>query len=167
MKEIDITLPISGELCRMLQPGDKVLLSGIVFTARDAAHKRICEYLDSGKPLPLELKDAAIFYAGPTPARPGKVCGAIGPTTSTRMDRYTPRLLAEGVKVLIGKGKRSPEVTAAIRSHGALYLVAVGGAAALLSQCIISCETVAWEDLGAEAIRRLEVKDFPCYVALV
>jgi fumarate hydratase subunit beta len=167
MNVINLTLPLKDEVLNSLKAGDKVLVSGTVFTARDAAHKRICEYLDSGKPLPFDLTGAAIFYAGPTPARPGKVCGAIGPTTSARMDRYTPRLLAEGVKVLIGKGERSVDVADAIRSHAALYLVAVGGAAALLSQCVISCETVAWEDLGAEAIRRLEVKDFPCYVAVV
>jgi len=143
------------------------LLSGVLYTARDAAHKRIIEYLDSGKPLPFELKNAAIFYAGPTPARPGQICGAIGPTTSVRMDKYTPRLLEAGVKVLIGKGERSSEVVNAIRNHKVVYLVAVGGAAALLSKCVTSCEVIAWEDLGTEALRRLEVKDFPCYVSVI
>jgi len=150
-----------------LQQGDKVLLSGTVFTARDAAHKRIVEMLEKGEKLPFDLKEAAIFYAGPTPARPGAVCGAIGPTTSVRMDKYTPVLLKAGVKVLIGKGERSPETVKAIKEHKALYLVAVGGAAALLAQCVTSCEVIAFQDLGTEAVRKLVVKDFPCYVAIV
>ena len=167
MNEIKLTLPLQNTDLTNLKTGDKVLLNGVFYTARDAAHKRIVEYLDTGKELPFELKDAAIFYAGPTPARPGQVCGAIGPTTSSRMDKYTPRLLEAGVKVLIGKGERSPEVIDAIRKHQAVYLVAVGGAAALLSKCVVSCEIIAWEDLGTEAVRRLVVKDFPCYVAIV
>jgi len=167
MKVMTLTLPLKDNNLANLQTGDKVLLSGVLYTARDAAHKRIIEYLDSGKPLPFELKNAAIFYAGPTPARPGQICGAIGPTTSVRMDKYTPRLLEAGVKVLIGKGERSSEVVNAIRNHKVVYLVAVGGAAALLSKCVTSCEVIAWEDLGTEALRRLEVKDFPCYVSVI
>jgi fumarate hydratase subunit beta len=167
MKVLNIELPLRADALTGLEKGDKVLLSGSVYTARDAAHKRLVECLDSGKELPFELKDAAIFYAGPTPARPGQVCGAIGPTTSARMDKYTPSLLDAGVKVLIGKGERSAEVIASIRQHKALYLVAVGGAAALLSKCVVACEVIAWEDLGTEAVRRLVVKDFPCYVAIV
>jgi fumarate hydratase subunit beta len=167
MNVINLTLPLSETDLQHLKPGDKVLLSGVLYTARDAAHKRIVECLEHGTELPFELKDAAIFYAGPTPAKPGAVCGAIGPTTSIRMDKYTPQLLDAGVKVLIGKGERSPEVVDAIRNHTSVYLVAVGGAAALLSKSVISCEVVAWQDLGTEAVRRLEVKDFPCYVSVI
>lgn len=165
MNTIKITLPIKDADLHNLKAGDKVLLSGVLYTARDAAHKRIIEYLDSYKDLPFNLKDAAIFYAGPTPTKPNAVCGAIGPTTSMRMDKYTPRLLQAGVKVLIGKGERSSEVMESIRKHKAVYLVAVGGAAALLSKCVTSCEVIAWEDLGTEALRRLEVKDFPCFIS--
>ena len=147
-----------------LQPGDKVLLTGIIYTARDQAHKRIVEYLQAGRKLPFALQDAAIFYAGPSPVRPGQICGAIGPTTSSRMDKYTPTLLEQGVKVLIGKGERSSEVIASIQANKAVYLVAIGGAAALLSKCVVSMQLIACEDLGAEAVYRLEVKDFPCYV---
>jgi len=163
----NITLPQKDDAFTGLVSGDKVLLSGVLYTARDAAHKRIVEYLESGKQLPFELTDAAIFYAGPTPAKPGAICGAIGPTTSIRMDKYTPALLEAGVKVLIGKGERSPEVIDAIIKHKALYFVAIGGAAALLAQCVVSCEVIAFEDLGTEAVRRLVVKDFPCYVAII
>jgi len=167
MNAIKINLPLQDADLSTLAKGDKVLLNGTVYTARDAAHQRLVEYLDKGVELPFALKDAAIFYAGPTPAKPGKVCGAIGPTTSARMDKYTPRLLDAGVKVLIGKGERSAEVVDAVHQHKALYLVAVGGAAALLSKCVTACEVIAWDDLGTEAIRRLVVKDFPCYVAIV
>jgi fumarate hydratase subunit beta len=167
MNIIKLALPLKNSDLDALQKGDKVLLSGIVYTARDAAHKRIVEHLDKEEKLPFELMNAAIFYAGPTPAKPGQICGAIGPTTSVRMDKYTPRLLQEGVKVLIGKGERSKEVEELLRKHKALYLVAVGGAAALLSKCVLSCAVIAWEDLGTEAIRRLELKDFPCYVAVI
>jgi len=167
MKVINIALPLSNDTLSMLKAGDKVLLSGVLYTARDAAHQRLIELLDCGKPLPIELNQAAILYAGPTPAKPGAVCGAIGPTTSARMDKFTPRLLENGVKVLIGKGERSAEAQNAIRQHQAVYLVAVGGAAALLSKCVQSCEVVAFVDLGAEAVYRLEVQDFPCYVSVI
>ncbi len=160
-----LQLPLNEADRLSLKTSDKVLLSGVIFTARDAAHKRIVEYLQAGKELPFELTDAAIFYAGPTPAKPGAVCGVIGPTTSARMDKYTPELLKAGVKVLIGKGERSSEVIAAIQKYKAVYLVAVGGAAALLSKCVISCEAIAWQDLGPEAIYKLTVKDLPCYVS--
>jgi fumarate hydratase subunit beta len=165
MKTVKIGLPLRDTDRISLKAGDKVLLSGVLYTARDAAHKRMIEYLNAGKELPFELKDAAIFYAGPTPTKPGAICGAIGPTTSTRMDKYTPQLLEAGVKVLIGKGGRSEEVVASIHANQAVYFVAIGGAAALLSKTIISCETIAWQDLGTEAIHRLVVKDFPCYVS--
>jgi fumarate hydratase subunit beta len=164
MKVTKINLPLTEADRLSLNAGDKVLLSGVIYTARDAAHKRIVEFLNSGNSLPFELKDATIFYAGPTPTKPGKVCGAIGPTTSSRMDKYTPALLQAGVKVLIGKGERSSDVTASIRENKAVYLVAIGGAAALLSKSVISCETIAWQDLGTEAIHKLIVKDFPAYV---
>lgn len=166
MKAHQIKLPLQADDTHLLHPGDKVLLSGTLYTARDQAHKRLVEYLQAGRELPFILREAAIFYAGPSPARPGQICGAIGPTTSGRMDAYTPTLLEHGVRVLIGKGSRSPEVIASLRKHHALYLVAVGGAAALLSQCVTAMELIAWEDLGAEAIYRLEVKDFPCYVCI-
>ncbi|MFO7659399.1 MAG: FumA C-terminus/TtdB family hydratase beta subunit [Candidatus Cloacimonadaceae bacterium] len=166
MISIKLNLPLQESDLHNLKQGDKVLLSGVVYTARDAAHQRIVEALERGENLPFELKDTAIFYAGPTPARPDAVCGSIAPTTSTRMDKYTPALLDAGVKVLIGKGERSPEVVDSIRKNKALYLVAVGGAAALLAQCVTSCEVIAFADLGTEAVRRLVVKDFPCYVAI-
>ena len=165
MNILNIQLPLNQTDRISLQTGDKVLLSGIIYTARDAAHKRIVEYLQAGTKLPFNLKDAAIFYAGPTPAKPGTVCGAIGPTTSTRMDKYTPDLLKAGVKVLIGKGARSSEVKDAIHLSNAVYLVAVGGAAALLSKCVLSCEVIAWDDLGTEAIHKLVIKNLPCYVS--
>jgi len=167
MKEISIDLPLKIANRALLQTGDKVLLSGILYTARDAAHKRMVEYLQSGKDIPFELKNAAIFYAGPTPARPGTICGVIGPTTSVRMDKYTPAILKAGAKVLIGKGERSSEVIDAIQQNQAVYLVAVGGAAALLSKCVLSSEAIAWQDLGTEAIHKLVVKDFPCYVSVL
>lgn len=166
MNVIQINLPFSSDDKKQLKTGDKVLLNGTIFTARDAAHKRIIEYLQSGEALPFSLSDAAIFYAGPTPTKPNAVCGAIGPTTSTRMDKYTPALLQAGVKCLIGKGERSAEVQAAIRENDAIYLAAIGGAAALLSQCIVSCEVIALHDLGTEAIHKLVVKDFPAYIII-
>lgn len=167
MRVINVSLPLKEEELLNLKIGDKVLMSGIVYTARDAAHTMIVEILEKGEKLPFDLKDAAIFYAGPTPARPGAVCGSIGPTTSARMDKYTPTLLDAGVKVMIGKGERSPSVAGSIRMHKALYLTAVGGAAALLSKCVISCEAVAFQEMGAEAVYIVELKDFPCYVAVV
>jgi fumarate hydratase subunit beta len=166
MNIIKIELPLKDTDMGTLKKGDKVLLSGVLYTARDAAHQKLVECLDKGLELPFKLQDAAIFYAGPAPAKPGQICNSIGPTTSARMDKYTPRLLEADVKILIGKGERSPEVAESIRKHAAVYLVAVGGAAALLSKCVLSCEVVAWPELGAEAVRRLEVKDFPCYVAI-
>jgi fumarate hydratase subunit beta len=160
----EIRLPLAKVDYLSLNPDDKVLLTGVLYTARDQAHKRIVEYLDAGKELSFALQDAVIFYAGPSPARPGQICGAIGPTTSARMDKYTPLLLEHGVKILIGKGERSQEVLAAISNHRSVYLSAVGGAAALLSQCVTACEPIAWQDLGAEAVYKLSVKNFPCYV---
>jgi len=163
---ISITSPISREQARALKAGDSCLLSGVIYTARDAAHKRLCELADQGKELPMDIRDAVIYFVGPTPARPGEAIGSAGPTTSYRMDAYSPTLIALGQTGMIGKGKRGPEVVAAMKEHGAVYFGAIGGCGALLSQCIKKSEVVAYEDLGAEAIRRLEVENFPVTVII-
>ena len=163
---ISITTPLSREQARTLKAGDSCLLSGVIYTARDAAHKRLCELAAQGKELPLDMKDAVIYFVGPTPARPGEAIGSAGPTTSYRMDAYSPTLIALGQTGMIGKGKRGPEVVAAMKEHGAVYFGAIGGCGALLSKCIKKAEVVAYEDLGAEAIRRLEVEDFPAIVII-
>ena len=149
-----------------LRAGDRVLLSGVVYTARDAAHARLCAALAAGEPLPAPLKGQTIFYAGPTPTPPGRACGAIGPTTSVRMDPYTPQLLTYGVKAIIGKGERGADVCAAFTQNGAVYFVAAGGAAAFLASCVENVEVVAYPDLGTESIKRLTVRDLPLTVAL-
>lgn len=156
--------PLTEEICTSLRAGDRVLLTGEVYTARDAAHRRICEAMDAGKPLPFALDGAIIFYAGPTPARPGATIGAIGPTTSGRMDLFTPRLLAQGLKGMIGKGERSPEVREAIRRFNGVYFGALGGVAALMARCVRHAEWVAYKDLGPEGIMRLEVFELPLVV---
>ncbi|HEY8443588.1 MAG TPA: Fe-S-containing hydro-lyase [Clostridia bacterium] len=166
MVEKHITLPISEEELLSLKAGDIVYLSGIVYTARDAAHKRIVEAIKYGKPLPFELKGCAIYYTGPTPSKPGEIIGACGPTSSSRMDDYTPLLLEKGLKIMIGKGKRSKDVIDSMKKHKAVYLCAVGGAAALAKKYISSSELIAYEDLGTEAVRKLEFKDFPLIVAI-
>ncbi len=148
----------------MLRTGSKVLLSGEIFTARDKAHARLCAMIANGEALPFDLGDICLFYCGPSPAPQGKICGAIGPTTSARMDPYTPLLLDAGLRCMIGKGDRAAEVCAAIHAHQAVYFAATGGISALLSQSVVSCETYLWQELGTEAIYRLVVKDFPCYV---
>ncbi|MDR0446704.1 MAG: FumA C-terminus/TtdB family hydratase beta subunit [Oscillospiraceae bacterium] len=160
-----ITLPMTKEAAATLRAGDAVSLSGVIYTARDAAHIRLCELLDAGKPLPIDINGAAIYYAGPTPPPPGFAAGSIGPTTSSRMDFAAPRLIRLGLMCMIGKGARSAEVTEAIRECGAVYLAATGGAGALLAARVVSAETVAFPELGAEAIRRLVVRDFPATVA--
>jgi len=165
MDAIRITSPLDDKVIEKLRAGTRVLVSGVVYTARDAAHRRIVEALDRGEKPPFDLKGQTIYYAGPTPARPGKVIGSIGPTTAGRVDAYAPRLLADGVKAMIGKGSRSPAVREAIQKHRAVYFVATGGAGALLSKFIKQAELVAYEDLGTEAVRRLVVKDFPAIVA--
>ena len=149
-----------------MRSGDEVLISGIIYTARDAAHKRLVECLDRGEPLPFPLEDALIYYVGPTPEKPGQVIGSAGPTTSTRMDAYAPRLMDEGLRGMMGKGLRSAEVVESMKKNGAVYFGAVGGAAALISKCIVASEIVCYEDLGAEAIRRLTVRDFPATVVI-
>ena len=163
---IPITAPLTHEEARKLKSGDSCLLSGVIYTARDAAHKRLCELVAQGKKLPLEIKDRIIYFVGPTPARPGEVIGSAGPTTSYRMDAYSPTLIALGQTGMIGKGKRSDEVVAAMKEHGAVYFGAIGGCGALLSQCIKKAEVIAYEDLGAEAIHRLEVENFPVVVII-
>ena len=161
-----LTTPVTREDLAPLKAGDTVLLSGMVYTARDAAHKRMMELLDKGEPLPFPVEGSALYYVGPTPERPGEVIGSAGPTTSYRMDAYSPLLISLGETGMIGKGKRGPEVVAAMKEHGAVYFGAIGGCGALLSQCVKKAEIVAYEDLGAEAIRRLEVEDFPVIVVI-
>ena len=163
---VSIKTPLSREQARQLKAGDSCLISGVIYTARDAAHKRLCELAEQGKPLPVDMKDAVIYYVGPTPARPGEAIGSAGPTTSYRMDAYSPLLISLGETGMIGKGKRGPEVMAAMKEHGAVYFGAIGGCGALLSQCVKKAEIVAYEDLGAEAVRRLEVEDFPVIVVI-
>lgn len=163
---VSITTPLTREDARKLRAGDSCLISGVIYTARDAAHKRLCELAEQGKELPIDPKDCTIYYVGPTPARPGETIGSAGPTTSYRMDAYSPLMISLGETGMIGKGKRSPEVIAAMKEHGAVYFGAIGGCGALLSQCIKKAEIVAYEDLGAEAIRRLEVEDFPVMVII-
>ena len=163
---IRVTAPMSREQARTLKSGDSVLLSGVIYTARDAAHKRLCELVAEGKELPLDVKDSIIYFVGPTPARPGEAIGSAGPTTAYRMDAYSPTMIEQGQTGMIGKGKRNEEVIAAMKKHGAVYFGAIGGCGALLSKCIKKAEVIAYDDLGAEAIRRLEVEDFPVIVII-
>lgn len=163
MKTHKITLPITAHEIAAIKSGDKILLSGVLYTARDAAHKRIVDLIESNQELPIDLSTAAIFYCGPSPKAEGNICGAVGPTTSSRMDTYTPALLKAGLKLMIGKGNRNPQIMRAIEDHDAIYLCAIGGISAVLNSCIVSCETFLWGELGAEGIHKLTVKDFPCY----
>ena len=151
---------------KKLRAGDSCLISGVIYTARDAAHKRLCELISENKELPIDPNESIIYFVGPTPAKPGQAIGSAGPTTSYRMDAYSPALIAKGQTGMIGKGKRGPEVIAAMKEHGAVYFGAIGGCGALLSKCIKKAEVVAYEDLGAEAIRRLELEDFPAIVVI-
>ncbi|MEE8414342.1 MAG: Fe-S-containing hydro-lyase [Dehalococcoidales bacterium] len=160
-----ITLPLTDEVLAELKAGDKVLLTGNIYVARDAAHKKMIEALDRGEPLPFDIKGQVIYYMGPSPPRPGQVIGSTGPTTSGRMDAYSPRLMAEGLRGMIGKGMRSQAVKEAMKKYRAVYLAAIGGTGALLSKRVKKSEVVAYQELGAEAIRRLEVEDFPATVA--
>lgn len=161
---IRLRTPLSDSDISGLRAGDSVLLSGVVYTARDAAHARLIELIERGEPLPFDLKGQVIYYTGPTPARPGRVIGSAGPTTSGRMDAYTPQLLELGLKGTIGKGARSREVVDAMIRHRAVYFAATGGAAALLARHVFSCEVIAYPDLGCEAIHRLEVENLPLIV---
>lgn len=164
--EKKITTPLTAEKVKGLRAGDSVLLSGTVYTARDAAHKRLIDLLDRGEKLPIDVEDAIIYYVGPTPTKPGNTFGSAGPTTSYRMDPYAPRLLDIGLKGMIGKGLRSEEVVDAIKRNTGIYFAAIGGAAALIGKSVLSAELIAYEDLGAEAIRKLEVKDLPIVVVI-
>lgn len=163
---ITINTPLSKETVRSLRAGDSCLITGEIYTARDAAHKRLCELIAQGKELPLDLKDSVFYYVGPTPEMPDQIIGSAGPTTSYRMDAYSPTLIALGQTGMIGKGKRNDTVIAAMKEHGAVYFGAIGGCGALLSHCVKKSEIIAYQDLGAEAIRRLEVVDFPVTVII-
>ena len=161
-----INVPMTKEKAASLKAGDYVYLTGTIYTARDAAHKRMDEALDRGEALPFDIEGSIIYYMGPSPAREGRPIGSAGPTTASRMDKYTPRLLDLGMRAMIGKGKRNRDVMDAIVRGGAVYLAAVGGAGAILSKCILSSEIVAYEDLGTEAVRRLTIQDFPVVVVM-
>ncbi|MDO4568210.1 MAG: Fe-S-containing hydro-lyase [Clostridia bacterium] len=164
--DIRINTPLTREAARALNAGDSVLISGEIYTARDAAHKKLTELAAQGKPLPFDIENAIIYYVGPTPAKPGQHIGSAGPTTSYRMDAYSPALIALGQTGMIGKGMRGPEVVEAMKAHSAVYFAAIGGAGALLSRCIVDSRLVAYEELGAEAVRKLTVIDFPAIVAI-
>lgn len=163
---ISIKTPLSREEAVKLRAGDSCLISGVIYTARDAAHKRLCKLIAEVKELPFDVKGSIIYFVGPTPAKPGQPIGSAGPTTSYRMDAYSPDLIALGQTGMIGKGKRGPEVIEAMKKYGAVYFGAIGGCGALLSRCIKKAEVIAYDDLGAEAIRRLEVEDFPVIVVI-
>ena len=163
---IAITAPMTREQVRTLKAGQSCLISGVIYTARDAAHKRLCELAAKGEPLPFDIEGAIIYFVGPTPAKPGQVIGSAGPTTSYRMDAYSPALIALGQTGMIGKGKRGEAVVDAMRRYGAVYLGAIGGLRALLGKCVKKAEVIAYPDLGAEAVRRLEVENFPVVVVI-
>ena len=164
--ERKITLPLTEELAKSLKAGDRVLLTGIIYTSRDAGHKRMCESLAKGEELPIDPMNATIYYVGPTPAKPGTVIGSAGPTTSGRMDAYAPTMMSVGARGMIGKGARLPEVVDAMKKYSGVYLGAIGGAGALLAKCIKSAKLIAYEDLGAEALRELYVEDMPLMVII-
>jgi fumarate hydratase subunit beta len=161
-----ISTPLTYEKAKQLKAGDNVFITGVIYTARDAAHKRLIELLDREESLPIDLEDSIIYYVGPTPEKPGKVIGSAGPTTSYRMDSYTPRLLEKGLRGMIGKGSRSKEVIVSMKKNGAVYFAAIGGVAALIAKSIKKAQIVAYEELGSEAIRRLEVVDMPAVVVI-
>ncbi len=164
--EKKITLPLTEEVARSLKAGDRVYLTGIIYTSRDAGHKRMCEALAAGEKLPIDPMNATIYYVGPTPAKPGTVIGSAGPTTSGRMDAYAPTMMSVGARGMIGKGARLPEVVDAMKKFGGVYFGAIGGAGALLAKCIKSAKLIAYEDLGAEALRELYVEDMPLMVII-
>ena len=167
MKEkIEITTPFTDEVIKSLKVGDMVYISGVVYTARDAAHKKMCELLQKGEPMPFDFEGAVIYYAGPCPPKPGKPIGSVGPTTSGRMDLYSPLLMDKGLKVMIGKGLRNKEVIESIVKHSGIYFAAKGGAAALMGKSVESAEVIAFDDLGPEAVRRLVVNKLPVIVAI-
>lgn len=164
--ERHITLPLTEELAKTLHAGDRVYLTGEIYTSRDAGHKRMCETLEKGEKLPFDPLDATIYYVGPTPAKPGQVIGSAGPTTSGRMDAYAPTMMSVGARGMIGKGARLPEVVDAMKKYSGVYFGAIGGAGALLAKCIKKSEMIAYEDLGAEALRKLYVEDMPLVVII-
>lgn len=161
-----IQTPLTREMARTLKAGDSCLITGVIYTARDAAHKRLCECIQKGDALPFDIENSIVYFVGPTPAKSGEVIGSAGPTTSYRMDAYSPTLIALGQTGMIGKGKRGVEVIDAMKTHGAVYFGAIGGCGALLAKCIKKAEVIAYDDLGAEAVRRLEVQDFPVVVVI-
>ncbi len=166
MSTKNITTPITDEDIKSLKAGEMITITGEIYTARDAAHKRLCEMIEKGEKLPIDIKGKTVFYAGPCPSKPNEVIGSVGPTTSTRMDAYSPKLIELGLKVMIGKGRRSESVIGQIIKHKGLYLIAIGGAAAITAKCVKSVEIVAFEDLGTEAIRKLYVENMPLIVAI-
>ncbi len=161
-----INLPLSAEVAESLRAGDEVRLTGVLYTARDAAHKRLCDLIDSGAELPFDIEGAGIYYVGPTPAMPDRPAGSAGPTTSSRMDQFAPKLIAKGLRFMIGKGNRSQEVIDAMKAGGCVYFAAIGGAGAIIAKSIKKLDVVCWDDLGCEALRRIEVEDFPAFVAI-
>ena len=161
----NLQLPLTDRQLRDLKAGDHIALTGTIYTARDMAHKRLCKAIDESKPLPFDLQGQTIYFVGPTPARPNRVIGAAGPTTSSRMDAFSPKLIAAGLRIMIGKGYRGLEVRKALKKFGAVHLATIGGAGALLSKHISAAEVIAYEELGTEAIRKLQVVDFPAVVA--
>lgn len=163
---IRLTTPLTKEQCRALHAGDRVLISGTIYTARDAAHKRMVELYESGKPLPFDVNNQIIYYAGPCPAKEGQVIGSCGPTTSYRMDAYAPTMMELGLTGMIGKGQRNQAVIDKMKTCGAVYFAAIGGCGALIAKTVTACEMIAFPDLGAEAIRKLTVKDFPATVVI-
>ena len=164
--EKHITLPLTEEIAKTLKAGDTVYLTGTIYTSRDAGHKRMCETLAKGEQLPFDPMNATIYYVGPAPAKPGQVIGSAGPTTSGRMDAYAPTMLSVGARGMIGKGARLPEVVEAMKKYTGVYFGAIGGCGALLAKCIKKCELIAYEDLGAEALRKLYVEDMPLFVII-
>jgi len=163
---IELTTPISNETIKNLKAGDMAYISGVIYTGRDAAHKKMCELLDKGESMPFDFNGATIYYAGPCPAKPGTPIGSVGPTTSGRMDLYSPKLIEKGLKVMIGKGLRNKDVIDTIIKHSGIYFAAIGGAAALMGKSVVSAEVIAFEELGTEAIRKLVVKNLPVIVAI-
>ena len=161
-----ISAPFTDETILSLHAGDMVYISGTIYTARDAAHKRLCEMLDAGEPMPFDFEGQAVYYAGPCPAKPGQPIGSVGPTTGGRMDAYSPRLIQQGLRVMIGKGSRSEEVIDALKKHTGVYFAAIGGAAALMAKAVKEAEVIAFDELGTEAIRRLRVEELPVIVAI-
>lgn len=166
MERIKINTPITKEIINSLKAGDMVSITGTIYTARDAAHKRLVEMIENDETLPINLEGQIVFYAGPCPNKPGEVIGSVGPTTSGRMDAYSPKLIEKGLIAMIGKGKRNTAVVEAIKKYNGIYFAAIGGAAAYMARCVKSVEIIAFEDLGTEAIRRLEVVDMPVIVTI-